>query len=70
VTQITVQIVHLEQKPDLIIWRLAGELVHRVDEFLQRDGPRIVLIEDLEHTFREERLEKSTTNLITNATTF
>ena len=56
VAYLTIQIVHLKQKPDLIIRGLAGELMHRVDKFLQRDGPRVVLIEDLEHSLREERL--------------
>lgn len=54
---LTIQIVHLKQKPDLIIRGLACELVHRVDKFLQRDGARVVLIEDLEHSLREERLK-------------
>jgi len=56
VAYLTIQIVHLKQKPDLIFRGLAGELVHRVDKFLQRDGARIVLVEDLEYSLREERL--------------
>jgi hypothetical protein len=65
---LTIQIVHLEQKLDLIIRGLAGELVHRVDKFLQRDGARVVLIEDLEHSVREERLKMGQNNSITNGT--
>jgi hypothetical protein len=42
--------------------------VHCINEFLQRNGSRIVLIKDPKHPFREEWLEKSRTNLA-NATT-
>lgn len=53
---LTVDVVNLEEEPDLVVGSLAGELVHRVQELLQRYGARVVLVEDLEDPLREERL--------------
>lgn len=53
---VTVNVVHLKQELDLILRRLARELVNRVDEFLQRNRSRIVLVEDREDAIAEEGL--------------
>jgi hypothetical protein len=68
VAYLTIQIVHLEQKLDLVIRGLTSELVHRVDKFLQRNGTRVVLVEDLEHSLCEERLEMGQNNCMINGT--
>lgn len=54
---LTVYVVDLEEEPDLVVGRFSGELVHRVNEFLQRYRPGTVLVEDLEDSFREEWLK-------------
>lgn len=54
---VTVQIVNFEQEFDFVLGRLAGELMHRVNEFLQCDRSRIVLVEDLENSFVEKWLQ-------------
>lgn len=54
---VAIQIVDFEEKFDFVLGRLARELVHGVDELLQRDGARVVFVEDLEDTFVEEWLE-------------
>lgn len=53
---LTIQVIHLEEEPYLVFGRLPREPVHRRDELLQRDGARVVLVEDLEHSLREEWL--------------
>jgi len=52
----TIYIVDFKQKADLVIGRLTRELVYRIDKLLQRNGTRVVLVEDLEYALREERL--------------
>lgn len=53
---VAVQIVDFEEKFDFVLGRLAGELVHGVDELLQGNGSGVVFVEDLEDSFVEERL--------------
>lgn len=57
---VTIAIVDFEQEADLVVGRLAGELVHRSQELAQGDGPGVVVVEDLEHPLREEWLEQLT----------
>lgn len=53
---VAVQIVDFEEKFDFVLGRLAGELVHGVDELLQGNGSGVVFVEDLEDSLVEERL--------------
>ena len=55
---LTVYVVDLEEELDLVVRRLYGELVHGVQELLEGDGPAVVLVEDLEHSLHEERLQQ------------
>ena len=55
---LTVYVVDLEEELDLVVRRLSGELVHGVDELLQRDAAVVILVEDVEHALHEERLKK------------
>ena len=57
-TMLTVYVVDLEEELDLVVRRLSGELVHGVQELLEGDGPAVVLVEDLEHSLHEERLQQ------------
>lgn len=54
---LTVQIVDFEEEPDFVVSALTCELMHGLDELLQRDGSRVVLVEDLEDALREEGLQ-------------
>lgn len=54
---VAIQIVDFEEKFDFVLGRLAGELVHGVDELLQRDGARVVFVEDLKDAFVEKWLK-------------
>lgn len=53
---VPINVVDLEQKLDLILGRLPRELVDGVDELLQGNRSRIVLVEYLEDALAEERL--------------
>ena len=55
--RLTVQIIDPEEELELIVGRLAGELLHGTQELGQRDGATLVAVEDLEHAFGEERLQ-------------
>lgn len=56
ICKLTIYVVDLEQKPDLVICRLSRELVYGINELLQRNRARVVLVEDLENALREEGL--------------
>ena len=56
---VSVGIVNLKQEGELLLIPLVGELVHRLEELLQRDGPGAVLVEDPEGALHEERLQQT-----------
>jgi len=56
ICKLTIYIVDFKQKANLVVGRLTRELVYRIDKLLQRNGTRVVLVEDLEDALREERL--------------
>ena len=60
---LTVDVVDLEEELDLVVGALPGELVHRVDEFLQADAPVVVLVEDVKDALHEERLKWDSTEV-------
>ena len=59
---LTVDVVHFEEKLDFVVGRLAGELVHRVDELLQGNAAVVILVENVEDSFHEKRLKKYTSS--------
>jgi hypothetical protein len=66
---LTVQVVDFEQETDLVVGGLSGELVHRVQELLQRDRTRVVLVEDLEDSLGEEGLKTDTFEVVASTPT-
>ena len=54
---LTVDVVDHEEELDLVVRRLSGELVHGVDELLQRDAAVVILVEDVKHPLDEEGLK-------------
>lgn len=54
---VAIQIVNFEQKLNFVLRRLAGKLMHGVDELLEWNRPRIVFVEDLKDSFIEEWLK-------------
>ena len=55
---LTVQVVDLEEKDELLVRRLPGEVVHGVDELGHADGAVAVAVEDAEGALHEERLQR------------
>ncbi len=53
---LTVQVVDLEQEYELLVGRLPGEVVHRVDELRHGDGAVAVAVKDAEGALDEEGL--------------
>lgn len=54
----TVEVVNFEEEPNFVVGGLPGELMHRVQELLERNRARVVLVEDLENALGEERLQR------------
>lgn len=54
--QLTVDVVHFEQKANFVVGGLAGKLMNGIDEFLQRNRSRVVDVEYLENPVGEEWL--------------
>lgn len=63
-SKLTIQIVNSEQEFDFIIRSLPAEAVHGRDELVMRNTAGIILVEDLEHALREERLRKHNRTII------
>lgn len=55
--KITINIIDFEQELNLVLLRLASELVHRVDKLLQRYRAVVVFVEDLKHALRKKWLK-------------
>lgn len=63
---VTVQIVDFEQEFYFVFRRLTRKLMHCVDELVQCDCPRVILVEDLEDSLVEERLKQKAISLTCN----
>ena len=54
---LTVNIIHFEQELDLILWGLTGELMNRINEFLEGNGSAVIFVKNLEDSLHKERLQ-------------